>query len=66
MAFFHPGWLVISMSGGWSGGVGAIPGLPATMEPLYSGHPWDSLKCPDLKGGVLTSGIVCALIYVRM
>jgi hypothetical protein len=18
-----------------------------TVEPLYSGHPWDSLKCPD-------------------
>ena len=21
----------------------------ATVEPLYSGHPWDSLKCPDYR-----------------
>ena len=27
-----------------------------TVEPLYSGHPWDKYKCPDYRG-VLISGV---------
>ena len=27
--------------------VEAAWGQGYTVEPLYSGHPWDSLKCPD-------------------
>ena len=34
------------------------------VEPLYSGHPWDSYSIL-IKGGVLTSGVVfCTLFYV--
>ena len=27
------------------------------VEPLYYGHPWDHIKCPDLRG-VLISEVV--------
>ena len=27
-----------------------------TVEPLYSGHPWDKYKCPDYRG-VFISGV---------
>ena len=27
-----------------------------TVEPLYSGHPWDKCKCPDYRG-VLIAGV---------
>ena len=30
-------------------------GIPYTVEPLYSGHPWSSVL---IKGGVLISGVV--------
>jgi hypothetical protein len=35
--------------------------ITVTVEPLYSGHPWDSSECPDLyvagtTGGVLIKG----------
>ena len=34
------------------------PVLEYTVEPLYSGHPWDSIKIKNvlIKGGVLISG----------
>ena len=42
--------------------------IVATLEPLYSGPPWDSLKCPD-RGrcphfrGVLIEGFHCICMH---
>ena len=57
LPYSHPHSLPPSLhSPPHSSALALIPTFGITVEPLYSGHPWDKYKCPEYRR-VLISGV---------
>ena len=43
--------------------VSGIDRLDNTVEPLYCGHHWDSLNCPDFRGVLISEVHYIIVLY---